>query len=121
MNNKHKKYAEKWIEQRIDICQEDIKKLKLSRKLLEKGKCHFRINLESLWGSEGEESIRYDAPEGQSLEKSVKIAEKLFMEKNHRTDIQANRCAWLCIDAGIDEEGMPIGERIYLKYPSEKE
>jgi len=119
MNKKQIKEAEQWIERRIERAKQDIKNLQKSKKMLDKGKCHFRINLTSLWASEGEESLRYDAPEGESLATAAKSADREFMRLNHRSDVQADRSAWLCIDAGEDKNGMPIGERIYFEHPME--
>jgi len=133
MNKKQIKETEKWIERRIERAKQDIerakqdierakqdiKNLRKSKKMLDKDKCHFRINLTSLWAAEGEKSLRYDAPVGESLTQAAKSADQEFMRLNHRSDVQADRSAWLCIDAGEDKNGMPIGERIYFEHPME--
>ncbi len=121
MNKKQIAEAEKWIEDRIATAQQDIKNLRKSKKLLAEGKCHFRINLTSLWKQEGEKGLRYDAPVGQSLGKAAKIADEKFMAQNHRSDVQADRAAWLFIDGGLDKDGYPWGERIYFEHPMEVE
>ncbi len=121
MNKKQIREAEEWIEKRIEGAKQDIKNLRRSKKLLAKRKCHFRIHLLSLWADEGEKSLKYNAPEGESLAKAAKSADQEFMKLNHRSDVQANRIACLCIDAGTDKDGKILGERIYFEHPKEAE
>lgn len=106
MNKKHTKKALDWFELRIASTKKELKELRKAIKLLEKGKCHYRIQLHSMW--EAEENVRYDAEPGETLNKAAKVAEAKFMELNNRSDVQAFKYAHLIMDNG---------QYVYVKHP----
>lgn len=100
MNKADKKKAKEFFELCIDSSKESIKIHRKALKLLEQGKCHFRIHLISLWANEGEESLTYNAEPGVSLKKAAKEADLAFMKQNNRSDVQADTHASLVMDNG---------------------
>lgn len=108
MNKKLKKEAIKWISDRLNYCEKDIERLKKSLGNLYKGDGHFKIYLKSMWSDIGEEDIIYISSSSDSLVKSCKEADRLFMEKNKRDNVQAWRFAWLMIPNGENYEAIPI-------------
>jgi len=100
MNKIDKKKALEFFELVIESSKETIKLHRQAIKLLEQGKCHFRIHLISLWANEGEKSLTYNAEPGHSLKKAAKDADLAFMEQNNRSDVQADKHASLVMENG---------------------
>jgi hypothetical protein len=117
MNKKQIKESEDWLTSRIQHTKDSMKTLKKSEKMLAKGSCHFRVQLISLWADHGEKGIRYDAPVGESLGKAAKIADKMFMTQNQRSDVQARRTAHLIVEDDKNGEAL---EAIYFEHPHEE-
>jgi hypothetical protein len=111
MTKAEKKKAKAFFELVIDSAKESIKKNRKGLKLLEQGKCHYRIHLKSLWANEGEKSLTYDAEPGVSLKKAAKLADLAFMKQNHRSDVQADKFAHLIMDNG---------SYAYMEHPHEE-
>ena len=88
-----------------------IKSIRKAIKELEAGKCHYHINLRSMWGDHGEDDVSYDAQPGNSLKKAAKDADEKFMKVNKRGDVQAWRMADLVFENG---------EKIIVEHPYEK-
>jgi hypothetical protein len=104
----NKDEIQKILEERIDDNKLKIKKTRKALRLLEKGKWHYQIDLDSMWKDYGEKGFKYEAEEGESLEDAIKHAEEGFMEQNKRSDVQAWRFATI-----VFENNEAIRRRIY--------
>jgi hypothetical protein len=111
MDKKTKKEGHKWFDNLISNAKQNIADAEEAKILLEEGKCHWRIHLQSLWASEGEPSLTYDAQPEDTLNKAAKDANEAFMAQNHRSDVQANRFAHLIFDNG---------QYVYMEHPDDK-
>lgn len=100
MNKIDKKKAQEFFNMVIESAKETTKLHLQAIKLLEQGKCHFRIHLISLWANEGEKSLTYNAEPGHSLKKAVRDADLAFMAQNNRSDVQADKHASLIMENG---------------------
>lgn len=93
-----KEEIQKILEERIEGKKLAIKKTRKALRLLEKGKWHYQIDLDSMWKSYGEKGFKYEAKEGESLEDAIKNAEDGFMKQNKRSDVQAWRFATIIFE-----------------------
>ena len=89
---------QKILEERIGNNKLKIKKTRKALRLLEKGKWHYQIDLDSMWKDYGEKGFKYEAEEGASLEDAIQHAEEGFMKQNKRSDVQAWRFVTIVFD-----------------------
>lgn len=108
MSNPHKKEAIEFINSRISGCQEAIKALRKSLRMLDRDIYYYEVFLSTLWSDEGEVSVCHKAKPGDSIEKACQDADELFMKRNNRRDVQAKRLISLRIGKGAETVIVPI-------------
>ncbi|MDD5191911.1 MAG: hypothetical protein PHH54_04400 [Candidatus Nanoarchaeia archaeon] len=70
----------------------------------------YKVYLKSCWEDSGEKSIKTTYK--GTLEDAIRIAEKRFMKKNHRSDVQAD----YSVDVKIGEIELSVPDQYWKKY-----